>query len=448
MSTNYNTPLGTRYKPEVSAIWSKEHHISLMVDVWVHGHNQMVGSLFPKELAQERMLDNRFQLALPTVKQELYDLADSYEGSFQHETVAILEAVKEVLYKNTPTLFHVGLTSSDIQDQVVLAQQIESLIHLGARVERLLVGMSLNARQGNYYQELIGRTHLQPAEPVTLLHRMNLFAHDLRNWHDQATFTLNTVLSPYLRVMTGSVGTQTNIVAMMQSVSSQSYLIPFNSARPKSQTLPRMLDVHYAQVLDSLAAILHKFALDFRVESGFGSIVEGASKNRVGSSAMPYKKNPITAENICSLSRHVHHLIGDAWDNASQQILERTLDDSANRRFWIPESTQLTDHILTKTEILVGDLANIAETPASVWSDIWLASRQQTLNQLTKYFLDSGHVTFKPNLHPDDDFLVHVRAQGMTQLGFLPGKYTKTFCNTSFTWPHQPSCSWKGDKYE
>jgi adenylosuccinate lyase len=108
-------------------------------------------------------------------------------------------------------------------------------------------------------------------------------------------------------------------------------------------------------VLSGVAASLHKFALDFRVLQSppFGEWAEPFGKRQVGSSAMPFKRNPIVSENICSLARYVAAQTAVAWDNASQTILERSLDDSANRRVYIAETFLALDEMLRRATQLV-----------------------------------------------------------------------------------------------
>ena len=121
------------------------------------------------------------------------------------------------------------------------------------------------------------------------------------------------------------------------------------------QTYTRQQDLRLMGVLSGIASSLHKFALDFRVlmSPPFGEWAEPFGRRQVGSSAMPFKRNPINAENICSLARYVAAQTAIAWDNASQAILERSLDDSANRRLFLPESFLAVDEMLRRASALV-----------------------------------------------------------------------------------------------
>jgi adenylosuccinate lyase len=126
-----------------------------------------------------------------------------------------------------------------------------------------------------------------------------------------------------------------------------------------TQTYPRKQDWFVVNALAGLGASLHKFAFDLRVLQSppLGEWSEPFGQAQVGSSAMPFKRNPITAENVDSLSRVLAVLPRQAWDNAALSLLERTLDDSANRRLFLPEAFLVTDEILTGVKKLVEGLS-------------------------------------------------------------------------------------------
>ena len=136
----------------------------------------------------------------------------------------------------------------------------------------------------------------------------------------------------YAEVLHGSGMTPGDMEARALDVLDLPYF-PFTT-----QTYTRQQDLRIVNVLAGIAASLHKFAMDFRVLQSppFGEWAEPFGRNQVGSSAMPFKRNPINMENICSLARLIAAYPGVMWDNASQAILERSLDDSANRRFVFP----------------------------------------------------------------------------------------------------------------
>jgi adenylosuccinate lyase len=125
-----------------------------------------------------------------------------------------------------------------------------------------------------------------------------------------------------------------------------------------SQTYPRSQDYRLLSILAGMGAVLYKFAFDLRIlqSPGFGELAEPFGEDQVGSSAMPFKKNPIQAEKINSLGRYLAQLPRIAWDNAAHSLLERTLDDSANRRIIIPEAFLCADEMLDASLYILKDL--------------------------------------------------------------------------------------------
>jgi adenylosuccinate lyase len=125
-----------------------------------------------------------------------------------------------------------------------------------------------------------------------------------------------------------------------------------------SQTYPRMQDYWLLSSISGVAGALHKFAFDLRIQQApsFKTIAESFGDKQVGSSAMPFKRNPVGAEKICSLARSVAASPAVAWGNAANSLLERTLDDSANRRSIIPEAFLACDEMLTTTLSIISNL--------------------------------------------------------------------------------------------
>jgi adenylosuccinate lyase len=166
--------------------------------------------------------------------------------------------------------------------------------------------------------------------------------------------------------MKGAVGTQASFVQLldgtgMEPSEMETMAMRFLDLQPfeiSSQTYSRRQDLQLVNRLAELASTLHKFALDFRLmqSPAIGEWSEPFGRSQVGSSAMPFKRNPILSENICSLARYVASLPSVAWENAAQSALERTLDDSANRRLFLPEAFLALDEILLKATRLVAGM--------------------------------------------------------------------------------------------
>ena len=207
----------------------------------------------------------------------------------------------------------------------------------------------------------MGYTHLQAAEPTTLGYRLAFYAQDLLMDLELLDFVKKNLKG---KGMKGAVGTSASYVKLMGEGGSEEMekevmeKLGLTSVDVANQTYPRKIDLLVANLLASIAQSLNKFAFDLRImqSSGFSEWQEPFGDSQVGSSAMPFKKNPVKSEQICSLARLVVNLSRTSWDNASNMLLERTLDDSASRRVAIPEMFLGIDEMLTSTTNIVDGL--------------------------------------------------------------------------------------------
>ena len=257
---------------------------------------------------------------------------------------------------------HLGATSADITDNadVIRIKEALSLVE-----KNLVLLIKTFAEKISKYQNLVcmGYTHLQPAEPTTLGYRFSLYAQDLLNDLRLLRFIKNNLKAKGIKGAVGTsasyerllVGTKMDAFKLEREVLADLGLV---GATVAGQTYPRKSDLHLIIVLASIAQSIHKFCLDLRLmqSPNFGEWSEPIGEKRVGSSAMPFKRNPDKSEKICSLSRYIQSQVQLAWDNAANSFLERTLDDSANRRIFLPESFLATDEILVETNKLVAGL--------------------------------------------------------------------------------------------
>lgn len=410
--TGYSSPFSDRYGTEaMQGAWSRAERLRLMFGIWTIHHNEMaeVGSLPLAKITDPTTTMDEEQI------EGLVREVDELEKEVGHDIVAALRVFSRYAPPGVPVLAHVGLTSSDVLDQAVLAQTMFSIYQIYCTVRTLTRGVLAKAPVGDSKVWLVGRTHLQPAEPTTLLHRLLLYVQDLSNWLHQ-TEKLITELDHYRGLMSGSVGNYRNETFAIAGFEKPRRFI-HQDTRLKSQTLPRFLDLQVASQLDQLAAILHKIAFDYRLESGFGNTYEKAAESRVGSSAMPYKRNPINAECIDSLCRHIHHLCGNAWDNAAWQGLDRTLDDSANRRAWLPEAFIATSETVKRAFILFDDYLTIENTEPREWDHLWLQARKAAFNVVNKAATVYGQPLKSPLFDGEDED----RADAMDE--YLMGRF-------------------------
>ncbi len=204
-------------------------------------------------------------------------------------------------------------------------------------------------------------THLQPAEPTTLGYRFANLAQDLlvdfRALMDQQKVFKG-------KGFKGAVGNAASYIELfgvegfnqLESDISTSLDLPFCTLT--TQTYPRKQEYDLLCVLAGIAGTLYKFAFDLRLlqSQGIAELSEPFGKDQVGSSAMPFKRNPIHSEKINSLARMVSVAPQTAWQNAANSLLERTLDDSANRRTLLPETFLALDEIISTSIYLIKNL--------------------------------------------------------------------------------------------
>ena len=248
---------------------------------------------------------------------------------------------------------HLGATSMDIEDTVEIYRLRLALSMLGDRLGALLRAFAARiVREADLV--CMGFTHLQPAEPTTVGYRLAVYAQDLLVDDAQLRAAYAQLTAKGIR---GAVGTSASYDRLLRGSGrtprdqEADVLGVFDiAARDVStQTYPRKLDYLLLSALAGLGASLSKFAADVRVLSspGFGEMFEPFSAKQVGSSAMPFKRNPVMSERIDSLARLLPGFADVAWQNAATNLLERTLDDSANRRTILPEAMLCADELVS-----------------------------------------------------------------------------------------------------
>jgi adenylosuccinate lyase len=205
-------------------------------------------------------------------------------------------------------------------------------------------------------------THLQPAEPTTIGYRLAQYGQDLLIDYQELGRVRKKIRGKGLK---GAVGTSASYVQLLGSAAVARDLeaqvmaaLDLPTFPVATQTYPRKQDWLVLNALAGLAGSLYKFAFDLRLLQSppLGEWSEPFGQRQVGSSAMPFKRNPINAENIDSLARYLAALPHVAWENAAHSLLERTLDDSANRRLILPGAFLAADELLSRATRLVRDL--------------------------------------------------------------------------------------------
>lgn len=354
---NYQSPFSYRYgSPEMRVIFSEEYKYKLWRRIWVE----------MARLQRDEGLVSREEVEDLEKHQEDIDIERIYEIEKEtgHDLVAGIREFAEKA-KIGGGKIHFGATSMDVVDNADSIRAIEAL----KIVEDKLVGLlkALGEKIEKYADlPCMAYTHLQPAEPTTLGYRFAMYAQDLL-WDLEYLRLVNSRLKT--KGFKGAVGTQASYEKLlggkaMDFEKQMMEKLGLEAALIAGQTTPRKMDYFITTVLSSIAQSLYKFAFDLRIlqSPNFGELSEPFGKTQVGSSAMPFKRNPVKSENICSLAKLVLSLADNASQNAALSLLERTIDDSGNRRVYVPEMFLGVDEILkSATNIVSGMVINEAK---------------------------------------------------------------------------------------
>jgi adenylosuccinate lyase len=347
----YLSPFTWRYGSiEMRTIWSEVNKRKLWRKLWVTlAETQVEFGLVKKEQVddlQQHMQEINMERAL------------EIEAEIHHDLMAELKTFAEQAPLGGGIL-HLGATSMDIEDNADVLRTRQSLELVLSKLADLLKIITHKVVEWADLP-IMAFTHIQPAEPSTLGYRLGQYAQDLfTDWS-----TLNWIKrSLQGKGFKGAVGTSASYAELIgvsklsefENHLSQRLELPFFMVT--TQVYPRKQDYQVASALAGLGGSLYKFAFDLRLLQSppLGEMSEPFSKKQVGSSAMPFKRNPIHAEKINSLARMLAQMPRTAWDNAAHSLLERTLDDSANRRTVLPESFLIVDELLiTAKRIMAG----------------------------------------------------------------------------------------------
>lgn len=352
--TTYQSPFTWRYgSDEMRQIFSELNRRKLWRQIWVAlAKSQHKAGLLTKEEFKD-IKKNAGKIDIGK--------SQAIEKEIYHDLMAEIKVFASDA-KIGGGKIHLGATSMDIEDNAEVIRITQALEIIEAKLIRLLKSFAKKIEE-HKNTVCMGYTHIQPAEPTTLGYRFALYAQDLLKdlqflrWYKSELKT---------KGIKGAVGTSASYVKLLEKNKKNAFELEsevmgelsLKDEIISSQTYPRKTDMLLTFVITSIAQSIHKFALDLRImqSPNFGEWQEPRSEKRVGSSAMPFKKNPDKAEKICSLARYISTLPNIAFSNAAQNILERTLDDSANRRIFIPEGFLATDEIVEETINLVSNL--------------------------------------------------------------------------------------------
>ncbi len=346
MYDTYENPLCTRYAgKEMQQIFGDRHRIGLWRKLWLALAESEKELGVPITDGQIKEMREHLE-----VGDHAFEVAKEREKLVNHDVMSHIYAFGEECPEARP-IIHLGATSCFVTDNSELIQMYEGLVLIRKQLKEV-IGAFCDFAEKYKGLATVGFTHFQPAQFTTVGKRFTLYLQDL-------TADINEVdrlIADFrLRGAKGTTGTQAGFLELMggdeekvkdldrRVVAKMGFSSAFDVT---GQTYPRKFDFRIQSVLSGIALSCHKFAVDMRLLQSMKEIEEPFGKSQVGSSAMAYKRNPMNCERICALSRFVMSLSSNAAVTGSTQWLERTLDDSANRRLSNAQAFLGTDAIL------------------------------------------------------------------------------------------------------
>ena len=346
------SPFTWRYgSTQMRQIFSEVHKRKILRRIWIAlARAQMSAGLVTKEQLAE----------LEATKDAIdIDRSSEIEAEIHHDLMAEIHSWAEQC-PNGGKIIHLGATSMDVLDNMDALRLQHALDVTIEKTKELLI---LFVEKMEKYADVatMAFTHIQPAEPSTVGYRFAQCAQDLKEDLEELIHVRSTIRG---KGMKGAVGTAASYGELLQGTALTAIElenavmkeIGLEAYTASTQIYSRKQDLRVAHALSSLSATLSKFFFDFRVlmSPPIGEWSEYFAEKQVGSSAMPFKRNPINSEKINSLCRFVSTHVDLFWQNAATTVLERSLDDSANRRTAIPEIFLATDEILITAIKTVG----------------------------------------------------------------------------------------------
>ena len=344
MTSKYESPLSSRYASDyMLRLFSMDKRIQTWRRLWVALARAQQELGLPVSAEQVQELEAH-------IEDIDYACASAREKEVRHDVMAHVYAYGKVA-PGAAGIIHLGATSCYVTDNADLILYRDGLRYLRGELLKVIANLSRFADQ---YKDMptLGYTHYQPAQLVTVGKRATLWIQDFLSDLEELDFVIDNMKFLGCR---GTTGTEASFVELFAGDTGKidemnrriSREFGFTKCFPVcGQTYPRKTDSRILNVLSSIAQSCYRMANDIRLLQHDRQVEEPFEKNQIGSSAMAYKRNPMRSERICSLARY---LMADAMNapmTASTQWLERTLDDSANRRISLPEGFLCADAIL------------------------------------------------------------------------------------------------------
>lgn len=339
--STYENPLISRYcSREMATLWGNDQRFRIWRKLWVAlAENE-------KQLGLE-ISDEQIQQLKAHCDNLNLDVAADYERKLRHDVMAHVHAYGDQC-PQAKAIIHLGATSCYVTDNADLILIRDALRLIASRLAAVI------DRLGNFAQThralpCLGFTHLQPAQPTTVGKRCCLWVYDLVLDLEAVEYRLATLKA---RSTKGTTGTQASFLQLFGGDHDKVRRLEMMVAKEigfddvyavTGQTYPRKVDSQVVDTLSGIAQGLHKTATDLRLLASRKEVEEPFEESQIGSSAMAYKRNPMRSERICALARFAMSLQSSTAATAATQWLERTLDDSANRRLVIPQAFLAVD---------------------------------------------------------------------------------------------------------
>lgn len=342
----YQSPLTTRNaSAAMQAVWSPRRKFGTWRRLW----------LALAEAQQElglQITDEQLDELRAHLDDIDFDAAARYERELRHDVMAHIHALGDVAPKARP-IIHLGATSQFVNCNTELLQIREALGLLAGKLASVIDALGRFAAEHRDLPTL-GFTHYQPAQPTTVGKRATLWAQDFALALAEVEHRLDALR---FRGVKGTTGTQASFLALFHGDHAKVDQLdrrvaeimnwPADRRFPVTgQTYPRLVDAMVGATLSAAAAAAAKFATDMRLLANRKELEEPFETSQVGSSAMPYKRNPMRCERICGLARFVIGQTQVPYVTAAEQWMERTLDDSSVRRLSLPEPFLALDGVL------------------------------------------------------------------------------------------------------
>lgn len=347
----WDSPFQSRYSsPEMLALWSQQRRIGTWRRLWVALAEAESELGLQSENGSPRITASQLAEMKAHLDDIDFDKAAKYEKQFRHDVMAHVHTFGDCC-PSARGIIHLGATSCYVTDNGDLLLMKEGLHLLRSQLVAVLDALAGFAEKWKALPTL-GYTHFQPAQLTTVGKRATLWMYDLVLDLEEIEHRLQTLL---FRGAKGTTGTQASFLTLFRGDHSKVRELDFRVAAKMGfdrvhpvtgQTYTRKVDSEIVGSLAGIAESAHKAGNDLRLLQHYHEVEEPFESDQIGSSAMAYKRNPMRAERMCGLARFVMNLPANAAQTAATQWLERTLDDSVNRRLTLPQAFLGTDALL------------------------------------------------------------------------------------------------------